>query len=117
MSGPPITGYRPESMFKRIVEGVNDKLRAGQAVGAQGEAVPVLVVEMSQSELTRELADGGFYRREFERTLDAELTDFYGYGVVVFCEAVGWGKPLVPHLVRVDDRVADAATVRFLFRS
>lgn len=75
----------------------------------------VLVVEMSQSELTSELRHETFYRPEFEKTLDAKLTDFHGYGVVAFCETADWGRRLVPHFLRVEHDVTDDATVRLLF--
>lgn len=116
-SGPSIGGYQPEAMFTRVVQRVNEKLSAGQAVGVASNAVPVLVVEMSQSELTDELRHAGFYRHEFEKTLDAALTELRGYGVVAFCEAVGWGKRLVPQFLRVDEAVTEYATARKLFAS
>jgi hypothetical protein len=92
------------------------KLKKRQAVDAVPGAVPVLVVEMSQSEITSELRHKDFYVPEFEKTLDAKLTDFHGYGVVAFCETVEWGDRLVPHFLRVDPAVIDDdAAARLLF--
>ncbi len=115
VSGPFFGGYRPEAMFADAVERVVDKLTKGQAVGVVPDAVPVLVVEMSQSELTSELQHAAFYRPEFEKTLNARLADLRGYGVVAFCETAEWGKRLVTHFLHVDDNVTDNATARRLF--
>jgi hypothetical protein len=115
VSGPSFGGYRPEAIFADIVERVIDKLEKGQAVGAVPGAVPVLVVEMSQSELTTELRHAAFYRPEFEKTLNARLTDLRGYGVLAFCEAIEWGTRLIPHFLLVEETVADNTTARRLF--
>ena len=56
ISGPSISGYRPESMFERAIAGVVSKLKKGQALSV-ADAVPVLVVDMSHSELTTELIE------------------------------------------------------------
>jgi hypothetical protein len=115
ISGPSFGGYRPEAMFADIVERVIDKLQKGQAIRVVPDAVPVLVVEMSQSELTSELRHNTFYRPEFENTLNAMVTDLRGYGVVALCEAVECGRRLIPHFLVVDDTVTDQATARRLF--
>lgn len=115
ISGPSFGGYRPEAMFVDIVERVIDKIGKGQAVGVMPDAVPVLVVEMSQSELTSELRHAAFYRPEFEKTLNEKLIDLRGYGVVAFCESDEWGRRLIPHFLLVEDTVADHATARRLF--
>jgi len=115
VSGPSFGGYRPEAMFANVVERVIDKLGKGQAVGVVPGAVPVLVVEMSQSELTSELRHAAFYRPEFEKTLNARVSDLHGYGVLAFCEAVEWGRRLVPHFLVVEHGVTDDATARLLF--
>ncbi len=115
IGGPAIGAFRPEAMFADIVDRVIDKLEKGQAVDVVWGAEPVLVVEMSQSDLTSELRHKDFYVPEFEATLDAKLTDFHGYGVVAFCETVDWGKRLVPHFLRVDPAVTDTATAHLLF--
>lgn len=115
VSGPSFGGYRPEAMFADVVERVIDKLDKGQAVGVVPGAVPVLVVEMSQSELTSELRHAAFYRPDFETTLNARVTDLHGYGVLAFCEAVEWGRRLVAHFVVVEHDVTDDATAHLLF--
>lgn len=115
IGGPAIGAYRPEPIFADVVGRVIDKLEKGQAVGAVRGAVPVLVVEMSQSDLTRELRHEEFYVPKFEAALDAKLTDFHGYGVVAFCETAGSGKRLALHFLRVDPAVTDNATAHLLF--
>ena len=114
--GPSFGGYRPEAMFTDIIGRLIEKLRQGQAVGIVADAVPVLVVEMSQSELTSELRYP-FYQREFEKTLNAKLSDLHRYGVVAFREAVEWWTRLIPHFLVVDRDVTDHATARLLFPS
>lgn len=115
VGGPDTGTHRPEMMFADIVARVIDKLEKGQAVDVVPGAVPVLVVEMSQSDLASELLHEDFYVPEFGRTLDAQLTDLHGYGVVAFCEAVAWGDRLVPHFLRIEPTVTDDATARLLF--
>lgn len=117
ISGPSFGGYRPEAMFTDVVERVIEKLKGGQAIGIVADAVPVLVVEMSQSELTSELRYPGFYQHEFEKTLTAELTGLHGYGVVALCEAVEWGRRLLPRFLVVDHEVTEDATAHLLFPS
>ncbi|HZR92919.1 MAG TPA: hypothetical protein VFA44_11010 [Gaiellaceae bacterium] len=65
----------------------------------------------------KELAGDFRFRlaREFEKTLNARLTDLRGYGVVAFCETAEWGKRLVTRFLLVDDNVTDNATARRLF--
>jgi hypothetical protein len=52
-----------------------------------------------------------------EETFDAKLTDLHGYGVVALCEAVGWGRPLIPRVLIVDEEITGTATARLLFPS
>lgn len=115
VGGPGNGTHRPEMMFTDIVGRVIDKLEERQAVGVMPGAVPVPVVELSQSDLTSELRHQTFYRPEFEKTIDAQLTDFHGYGVVAFCEVAAWREPLVLHFLRVDPSVIDDATALRLF--
>ena len=91
-------------------------VKKGQAVGLAPRALPVLVVDMSQSELTGELGHTAFYRPAFESALSAKLTDLHGYGLVAFCEAINWGARLIPHFLIVDEALSDQATARQLFR-
>lgn len=114
-SGPAVGTHRPEMIFPSIVDRVIDKLEKGQAVGVVVPgAVPTLVVEMSQSELTSELRHQGYYRPEFERTLNVKLADLRGYGIVAFCEAIRWGK-LLPHFLLFEPDIIDEASARLLF--
>lgn len=115
VSGPSFGGYRPEALFADILERAIDKLDKGQAVGVVPGAVPVLVVEMSQTDLTRELQHAAFYQPEFEKMLNTRLTSLRGYGVIAFCEAVEWGRRLIPHFVVADPDVTDNAAARRLF--
>jgi hypothetical protein len=114
ISGPSISGYRPESMFERNVAGVVSKLKKGQALSV-ADTVPVLVVEMSQSELTTELIDTNYYRPRFLETIETELSDFRGYGVVVFAEFSNWQRPLRMHFTVVEDAIVDAAALQTAF--
>jgi hypothetical protein len=114
IGGPAISSYRPEAMFAGIVDRVIHKLEKGQAVDVVPGAVPILVVEMSQSDLTSELHHEDFYLPEFEKMLNAKLTNLHGYGVVAFCEVVEWGMRLVPQLLRLDPAVTDYDTARLL---
>ena len=102
-------------MFAGIVDRVNDKLRKRQAVEVVPDALPVLVVEMSQSDLTSELRHQDFYAPEFEKMLDARLNDFNGYGIVALCEVVDWGQRLELHFMRIDPSVTSEALARGLF--
>jgi hypothetical protein len=115
ISGPAFGGYRPEAMFADVVKRVIGKLEKRQAVGVSPDAVPVLVVEMSQSQLTSELRHTQYYRPGFEKTLNTRLTDLRGYGVVAFCEAVGWARRLRLHFLVAEQEIVDDATARCLF--
>lgn len=106
---------RPEAIFSGIVDRVIAKLAKQQAVGVVPGAVPVLVVELSQCDLRSELRDRVFYRPQFQRTLGDKLADLHGYGIVAFCEGGGWGRPLVPHFLRVEPAVVDMSAVAMLF--
>lgn len=114
VSGPSLSAYRPESMFERDVAGVVSKLKKGQALSVS-DAVPMLVVEMSQSELTSELVETSYYRPHFLEVVEGELGDLAGYGAVVFVEFVDWQQPLRVHFMVVEGAVVDAATVRLAF--
>jgi hypothetical protein len=114
ISGPPLTAYRPEAMFKRNVAGVVSKLKKGQALAVAG-AVPVLAVEMSQSELTSELVERSFYRPHFLETIQAELADLRGYGAVIFTEFSAWQQPLRARFTVVEHDIVDPTTVKEAF--
>jgi hypothetical protein len=114
ISGPPLTAYRPEAMFKRNVAGVVSKLKKGQAPAVAG-AVPVLAVEMSQSELTSELVERSFYRPHFLETIQVELGDLRGYGAVIFTEFSTWQQPLRTHFTVVEHDIIDPMTLQKAF--
>ena len=87
-SGPPNGDHRLEAMFDGIVKRVGGKLDKRQAVVVVTDAVPLLIVEMSQSELTSELRHS-CYLPEFQRIVSTRLADLREYSVVAFCEADG----------------------------
>jgi hypothetical protein len=116
ISGPPLSAYRPQAMFERNVRGVVSKMKKGQALSAR-DAVPVLVVEMSQSELTSELVETSYYRPHFVETLEGEVRDLAGYGAVVFVEFSDWQRALRVHFMIVEDTIIDAKTLESAFPS
>jgi len=94
VAGPSFGGYRPEAMFRDLIARVVEKLEQEQAVGAVSDAVPVPVVELSQSELTSELRSD-LYRARFAELINNGISDLRGYGAVAFCETADSGTRLL----------------------
>ncbi|MGH9892034.1 MAG: hypothetical protein ACREA0_08645, partial [bacterium] len=73
LSGPSLSGYAPEAMFDRLVaRRVRTKARKGQAPGSGLAPLSLLVVDLSHSELTSQLAHP-MYRSAFEQSLRQRL--------------------------------------------
>ena len=113
LSGPSLTGYAPEAMFDRLVDrNVRAKARERQAIGRGASSV--LIVDLSQFEITSEL-EHPLYRKYFEETLDRHLGQgLQGYDVIAFCEARRFGQEIILHFQRHEASV-DATVIERLF--
>lgn len=112
-SGPPLSGYRPEWFFRRIVERAMSKAARQQAV-ALGADIAILLIDLSSSELASELRHPT-YRRTFEAVLgNAIRGGLAGYDVVALCEARDWSKGFITHFVAYEDSVDEDSIHRML---
>jgi hypothetical protein len=113
ISGPSITGYAPEGMFDRLVEkNVRGKARKGQAVGHA--PLSLLLVDLSYSELTRELVSP-YYRAKFSEIVGKRLGQgLDGYDMIAFCNAPAWHRELQLHF-QVREGCVPAEVPRLFF--
>jgi hypothetical protein len=101
-------------MFERLVSGrVQKKARKAQA-RALGKGLAVLIVDLSNSEITPQLMIPA-YREDFVGSLQRSFgSNLLGYDVIAFCEAAGFGHELATHFVQRDAGVPEDS-VRALF--
>ncbi len=113
--GPTITGYAPDAMFDRLVDRkVREKARERQAVGHASTSLSLLVVDLSHSELAREL-EHPLYCRRFAEILDRRLGGgLEGYDLIAFCKPTSWHGELGLHFLMREQRVAPGVA-RVLF--
>jgi hypothetical protein len=113
--GPGITGYAPEGIFDHLVNRkVREKARKRQAVEHRSRSLSLLVVDLSHSELLRELGYP-LYCRLFAEILDRRLgSGLEGYDLIAFCDTPGWHRELRLHFLMREKRVApDVARMLF----
>jgi len=113
IEGPSTSGYAPEGMFDRLVlNNVRKKAKKGQAAGHA--SLSLLLVDLSCSELTRELLHPS-YRPLFLQTVDTRLgSDLGSYDFIAFCDAPAWRRELRLHFLKRGHQV-NTAGVRLFF--
>lgn len=70
ISGPPLTGYAPELMFDRLLQGrIHSKIKKGQAATIKDADLHALFVNVSRLVYKSEF-DGSYYLGEFKKSIE-----------------------------------------------